>query len=86
MFLNELDSQKHFIKNNTFIEESSIAKLNNYFLVIKKLFYLKQDYDRYEFFKLKNFVKKSFNDLSPWINDKLDEIEKANTANLKVES
>ncbi|MEO7357191.1 MAG: hypothetical protein ABIY50_06730 [Ignavibacteria bacterium] len=37
MFLNELDSQKHFIKNNTFIAESSIAKINNYFLIIKKL-------------------------------------------------
>lgn len=77
MFLNEFDSLKHYIKNNN-IGESSISKLNKHFSAIKRLFNLKQDFDKYKFSELKDFIKDSFKDSDPWFNEKLDEIEKAN--------
>ncbi len=43
MFLNEMDSLKHFVKNNYFVNNVQIEKINRYFSVIKQLFDLKQD-------------------------------------------
>ncbi|MBK7160157.1 MAG: hypothetical protein IPH77_16895 [Ignavibacteria bacterium] len=72
-----MDSLKHFVKNNYFVNNVQIEKINRYFSVIKQLFDLKQDFNEFEFLKLKNFIKETYNDSNQWFNDKLDEIEKA---------
>ena len=78
MFLNELDSLKHFVKNNYFVTEIKKDLLNRYYSVIKRLFDLKRDFKEFEFLKLKNFVKETYKDSNHWLNDKLEEIKKAN--------
>ena len=79
MFLNEMDSLKHFVKNNYFVNTVKNERVNRYFSVIKRLFDLKHDFNEFEFLKLKNFVKLTYNDSNQWFNDKLDELEKENS-------
>jgi hypothetical protein len=81
MFLNEFDNVKHFVRNNSSIPHSEKSKHNSYFSIIKKLFNLKQKFDKYEFIQLRAEIKKLFEQtiiMNMWFENKLAEIEKEN--------
>lgn len=81
MFLNEFDNVKHFISNNKSLVDNFKLQLNNIYSHIKRLFNLKQNYDRYEYFKLEKDIADTYKNAFLWFNEKLEEIEK-----LKVKS
>ena len=76
MFLNEFDSLKHYIKNNN-IGDVVKSKFNKHFSAIKRLFNLKQDFDKFKYLELMDFFD-SIENYNYWFNEKLDEIKKTN--------
>lgn len=75
MFLNEYDSLKHFLKNNKSMPEGTKNSLNINFSIIKKLFNLRQNFDKYEYENLKKVIAERNHLSSVWASEKLEEIE-----------
>ncbi len=78
MFLNEFDNMKHFVKNNTFITDNYNKGVNLFFTIIKNLFNLKQNYNNYEYIKLREIINANYRKSIPWFSEKLDIIKKDN--------
>ena len=78
IFLNEHDSLKHFLNNNKTMQEAPRQILNENFSIIKKLFHLRQNFDRYELAEFKKEISQKKNLSSLWVREKLEEIEKDN--------
>ncbi len=79
MFLNEFDNLKHFNRNNKFVTDLQKSNGEKFYYLVKRLFILRQNFDNYEFSKLKNDVYETYKNSIPWFNEKLEEIEKANS-------
>ena len=86
MFLNEFDNMKHFVKNNSFITDEFNKRFNLLFTVIKSLFNLKQNFDNYEYIKLREIINANYRKSKPWFVEKLDKIEKDNLKKLTINS
>ena len=76
MFLNEYDSLKHFLKNNKSMPKETKNSLNIKFSVIKRLFNLRQNFDKYEYDNLKKIISEMNQLPSIWVAEKLEEIYK----------
>ncbi|MCB0726033.1 MAG: hypothetical protein KDD00_01110 [Ignavibacteriae bacterium] len=79
MFLNEYDSLKHYLNNNKHISEREKDFLKIRFSNIKKLFNLRQNFDKYECMKLKKEISEWKPASAKWTAEKLEEIEKKNS-------
>lgn len=79
IFLNEYDSLKHYLNNNKHISEREKDFLKIRFSNIKKLFNLRQNFDKYECIKFKKEISEWKQLSVKWIAEKLEEIEMENS-------
>ncbi len=82
--LHYIDSTNRFLKLNPSVTESDRRHIHNFFKYIKKLTLAREDDDPGKIFMLKNEIDKTI-DISNknWLQDKLDELEKAGVKKLR---
>ena len=76
-FLYSFDSFTHFQKRNKLANETRALTYNNFGYCVKKLFKLRNSFDKFESAELRKDILNSINKDKLWLLKKLDELEKA---------
>lgn len=80
-FVLALDSYKHFTKKNKKIQDLRKELNSSFYQNVKKLFYLRNKFDQFDFENLQNEILKIPQTKKSWILKKLDEIREKNLIN-----
>ena len=75
LFLSEYDSVKHFVKNNEKLNKLSKIKLERFYYFLNLLFKLRENFNGYDFLKIKKEAENLNKNEDNWISMEINSLE-----------